>query len=49
MYLDGQGAEDTIILTLNGNLGPFKKFVIASARSRRHIRKMSESIVASVS
>jgi len=44
-YLTSQGAENAIVLTINGDLDQFKKFVIATGRSTRHIRKMSQSVV----
>ena len=48
VYLTSQGAEKCIILNING-FAEFKYFVIATGRSVRHIRKMSESIVSTVS
>lgn len=48
-YLESQGAEDSIIIDVNGALDNFRKLVIASGRSTRHIRKMTESVVAAVS
>jgi len=48
LYLTSQGAEKCIVLNING-FAEFKYFVIATGRSVRHIRKMSESIVSAVS
>jgi hypothetical protein len=48
LYLTSQGAEKCIVLNING-FAEFKYFVIATGRSVRHIRKMSESIVSTVS
>ena len=48
LYLSSQGAEKCIVLNING-FAEFKYFVIATGRSVRHIRKMSESIVSTVS
>lgn len=48
LYLSSQGAEKCIVLNING-FAEFKYFVIATGRSVRHIRKMSESIVSAVS
>lgn len=48
MYLESQGAENPIILNIK-DFDNFKHFIIASGRSIRHIRKMSESIMTAVS
>ena len=48
-YLEAQGGENVIVLDLKGALDEFRHMVIASGRSLRHIRKMSESIVHAVS
>lgn len=48
-YLESQGAEHAVTIDINGDLGEFKNMVIASGRSVRHIRKMTESIVSAVS
>jgi ribosomal silencing factor RsfS len=49
MYLETQGAENAVTITVNGDFDEFKHLVIASGRSVRHIRKMTESVVSAVS
>jgi ribosomal silencing factor RsfS len=46
--LESQGAEDIAIVDLKGRLANLKYFLIATGRSTRQIRKMSESIVSAV-
>lgn len=48
LYLESQGAEDAKVIDVNGDFGEFKQMVIASGRSVRHIRKMTQSIVTAV-
>ena len=47
--LESQGAEEVVIVELKDKIDTISAMVIASGRSHRHIRKMSETIVIAVS
>lgn len=47
-FLDGQGAENVVVLKLKKGLDNINSLVIASGRSTRQIRKMTEAIVRAV-
>ena len=49
LFLDAQGAENVIVLPLKSPLADITTFVIATGRSRKHMRKMSEAIFIAVS
>ncbi len=46
--LISQGAENVLVLPLRESIDTISAFVIATGRSHRHIRKMSESVVIAV-
>ena len=48
-YLESQGAEDVVLIDNVVGFDTWKKGVFASGRSLRHIRKMTEGILAAVS
>ena len=43
--LNAQGAENVVIIPLKPKLDSISEFVVATGRSTRHLRKMSDSIV----
>lgn len=45
LYLEAQGAEDVVLLELPTPLVNITSFVIATGRSLKHLRKLSEAIV----
>lgn len=48
-YLESQGAENVVLIDNVVGFDTWKKGVFASGRSLRHIRKMTEGILANVS
>jgi len=48
-YLESQGAENVVLIDNVEGFDTWKKGVFASGRSLRHIRKMTEGILANVS
>lgn len=47
-YLEGNGAENVVVINIKGKFDTFEEMIIASGKSRRHLTKLSTSISKSV-